>query len=258
MGAYSGALAARAHFPRYTSVAGVSGGHLEPTADPDPFQPEQEAVRPTTEDAWLPQEAPGHTEWTVSPVQHWTRLQPPVPSNVEGPDDDLAATARMVANHSVVEYRPDTYPVYRHGDQGRTIEYVEGRRPVEPSLEALQMGRNSYDATNAPSEVYGGERYRLGTHIELFGRYEFWTKQGQDGMLRAYEGMHPNLPVDKPRVEDSAPYTPNSSGTATWTQPTWQDPSSFALPSESALSEYQMSSKPAPEDHGFYDDDGMM
>ncbi|MFV6033161.1 hypothetical protein [Streptomyces sp. NPDC056264] len=238
--AYTGALSQQAHFPRYISVPGVSGGHVQPTEDPDPFEPAQPNVQQTTVDAWLPQEPSFHTDMQVKPRTHWADLQQPVPSNIEGPDEDLAATARMLANHSVVDFRPDQYIPYRHATEGRTIEYTEGRRPVEPSMEALLAGQNSYDFTNHPSEVYGGERYRLGTRIEDFGHYEFWTQQGQDAWLRAYSGLEPAFPVDKPRVENSAPYTPNSSGTTTWLLSPFQDPSSFALPSETSISDFAL------------------
>ncbi|MGW2795179.1 hypothetical protein ACWC9H_35380 [Streptomyces sp. NPDC001251] len=254
---YSGALSQLAHFPRYTSVPGVSGGHIEPESEPDPFSPNPPPVQPTTADVWQPEDVSQHTEMMVKPVSHWADLQRPVPSNVEGTDDDLATTARMLANHSVVEYRPLTYIPYKHATQGLTIEYVDGRRPVQPSTEAFLMGRNSYDATNQPSEVYGGDRYRVGTEIERFGRYEYWTKQGQDGWLRAYTGLNPAFPVDKPRIEDSAPYTPNSAGTTTWVQNQFQAPSTFALPSESAMSDFQLATG-APTPEGTFDDGSRM
>lgn len=254
---YTGALAAAAHFPSYTSVPGVSGGHIQRVSAPDPFSPEPANVQATTEDVWQPEDVSTHTEMMVEPVSHWADLQRPVPSNVEGPDDDVAATARMLANHQVVQYRPNKYVPYKHADQGRHIAYVDGRRPQEPSVEAFLMGRNSYDATNAPSEVYGGDRYRLGTWIEDFGLYEYWTKQGQDGWLRAYTGLEPQMPVTKERIADSAPYTPNSSGTATWTLPQWQRPSLFSLPSETSMSDYELAAQGEPAPSDFYDDGRM-
>jgi len=257
MGAYSGALSAAAHYPRYTSVPGVSGGHVEPVEEPDPFSPEPTGVQQTTADVWQPQDVSQQTDMIVRPVSHWADLQQPVPSNIEGPDEDIAATSRWLANHSVEDYRPLTYIPYKHASQGLSIAYTEGRHPQAPSLEALQMGTNSYDITNAPSEVYGGERYRLGTWVEVHGLYEFWTKQGQDSWLRAYSGLEPAFPVDKPRVEDSAPYTPNSSGTATWTQSQWQSPSDFALPSETSISDYQLSTESTGAELGF-DDGGRL
>jgi hypothetical protein len=256
--AYTGALSAQAHYPRYTSVPGVTGGHVNPSEDPDPFDPAPEGVQQTTADVWQPADVSQHTDMVMQPIHHWaTGLQRPVPSNIEGPDEDLAATARMLENHGMVAYQPNVYAPYKHASQGRLIEYTEGRRPQGPSLEALQMGTNSYDATNAPSEVYGGDRYRLGTHIEDFGLYEFHTKQGQDGWLRAYTGLEPQFPVDKPRVEDSAPYVPNSSGTTTWLQTQWQTLSSFALPSETSLSDYEAAQEQPPVDAGF-DDGGRL
>lgn len=258
MGAYSGALSEAARFPRYTSVPGVSGGHVEPTEEADPFSPEPTGVQQTTADVWQPQDVSQQTEMIMRPVSHWADLESPVPSNIEGPDEDIAATTRWLANHSQMDYRPDLYVPYKHATQGLSIDYTDGRRPQGPSLEALQMGRNSYDITNAPSEVYGGDRYRVGTWVEIHGQYQFWTKQGQDGWLRAYAGLEPQLPVDKERVADSAPYTPNSSGTSTWAPGSaWQAPSSFALPSETASSDFVLSMEgQAPEDE--FDDGGRL
>lgn len=268
---YEGALTRSAHFAYRPPVPGVNPEHEKPAPDPDPFSPPPPGADPGAPraDVWQPSELPVHTAMQVGPRPHTTPLQPPVPSNVHQDQADRAATARMLANHSVVDYRPDRYPNYKHADEGRAIEWYTGRPSrdagitVGPEAEFLVMGRNAFDQTNhANPDVYGGDpanagRYRLQANQQYFGLYRFWTKQGQDAWLRAYTGLHPQMPVDKPRVPDSAPYTPNSSGTTRWNLPQWQTPSVFALPSETSLTDYEQATA-APAAAGGFDDGGRM
>lgn len=248
--AYSGALTRSAHYAYRPPVPGVNPEHLKPDPDPDPFSPVPEGVTAAPYDVWQPQDATPYTEMVDRPVSHWAHLQPPVPSSVPGETAGIATTVRMIANHSQVDYRPNTYVPYKHASQGRSIEYTPGRMPwqagesVPDESAYLQMGQNAYDRTNGTTEVYSGDepnvgRYRLGNRVEMFGLYEFWTLQGQDAELRAYTGLEPQFPVDKPRLEDSAPYTPNSRGTDTWTLDAFQVPSMFGLGSETALTDYE-------------------
>ncbi|MGW7281666.1 hypothetical protein ACWGIV_25885 [Streptomyces sp. NPDC054844] len=270
---YSGALQRSAHFAFRPPVPGVNPDHLKPDPEPDPFSPAPEgATRPApgaSTDVWQPAELPVHTEMVVGPRPHTTALQPPVPSNVHRDVSERAATARMLANHGIVEYRPDRYPTYKHAGQGLSVDWYAGRMPrdagitVGPEAEFLVMGTNAFDRTNGPKpDVYAGDepnvgRYRLQANQQTFGLYEFHTKQGQDNHLRAYTGLRPQFPADKPRVPDSAPYTPNSSGTTTWTQNQWQTPSMFGLPSETSLTDYQVAAGD-PGASGGFDDGGRM
>lgn len=269
MAAYAGALTRSAHISFRPPVPGISATHEHPVQTPDPFSPvPPSAGQGIGGTVWQPGDLPVHTEMRVAPRPHDTPLQPPVPSNVHRSQADLAATSRMLANHSVVDYRPDTIPVYRHATQGRTLDYVAGRMPVEAGITVpesaayLTAGRNAFDATNGTTVVYSGGgadtgRYRTGVRVEDFGRYEFHTRQGQDAWLRAYVGLEPQFPVDKPRVPDSAPYTPNSSGTTTWLQSQWQTPSLFGLPSETAGTDFLSASAPAAAG-GAFDDGGRL
>ena len=260
---YSGALlrAAGAHFSSRPPVPGVNPEHTQPDPDPDPFSPQVEA-QPAPGDVWQPDDLPRHTEMVVRDRPHWAYLEAPVPTNVPREVAGLATTARMLENHGRVDFRPDQYAPYKHASQGRTIEFCPGRMPqvagesTGPGTEYLMMGRNGYDVTNQPNEVYQGDaanvgRYRLGMRIEDFGLYEFHTQQGQDAWLRAYSGLEPMFPTDKPRVPDSAPYTPNSSGTTTWTLNQWQLPSFFSLPSETSMTDQMVADESA--DPGFSD-----
>ena len=253
MGAYSGALSNSAHFAFRPPVPGIDPRHEHPAPEPDPFDPQPDVVEGQTGDVWQPADDPAYSEMRADRISHTTQLQQAVPSNVYSDQRDIAAQMRMIANHVIELFRPDTYPPYRHADQGLHIQYVQGREPVNAGstvpddMAYLVAGRNSYDQTNGISEVYaaeegGGGRYRLGTGIEEWGLYEFWLKQGQDGELRAYEGLRPQFPVDKPPVEDPAPYTPPSSGTTNWMGSVFRTPMSFALPSESVMTDYMIAS----------------
>lgn len=245
--AYSGALNRAAHFAFRPPVPGINPEHEHPDPDPDPFQPVPQGVQAAPYDMYQGEDVSVHTELQARPFSHWGNLQAPVPSSVPREVAGIAATTRMLANHGQVDFRPDTYPTYKHADQGLSIEYIGGRAPaiagesVPDEMSYLVAGKNAYDFTNQPNEVYSADqgRYRLGTDIREFGRYAFWTLQGQDALLRAYTGLEPAMPVDKPRVENSAPYTPNSAGTTTWTTPAFQIPSMFSLPSETAGTDFE-------------------
>lgn len=266
--AYSGALVRAAHFAHRPPVPGVNPEHEHPDPDPDPFQPVVQAEPGAVAgDVFQPEDIPVQTEMQQRPFDHWGHLQPPVPSSVPREVAGLAATARMLANHSAVDYRPDQYPVYKHGDQGRSIQFVGGRGPwqsgesVPDEMAYLVMGKNAYDQTNGMTEVYSADqgRYRLGVGITDFGVYNPNTKLGQDAELRAYTGLTPDLnPMDKPVVENAAPYT-GAVSNASYVTPAFQVPSMFALPSETAMTEYEASTGSdywAGTGGGFLEEDG--
>jgi hypothetical protein len=267
---YTGTLVRTAHFAYRPPVPGINPDHEHPQPEPDPFNPVPPgADQGSTATVWQPQDLPVHTDMRVGPRPHSTPLQPPVPSNVHGFERDNAATARMLANHALVEYRPDKYPTYKHATQGVSIDWYTGREPRDAGISVpdnasfLVMGKNAFDATNSPNEVYSGDapnvgRYRLQANEQQWGLYDTpQARFGQDGWLRAYEGLSPQFPADKPRVPDSAPYTPNSSGTTTWLQSQWQVPSLFALPSETATTDFQTAAA-APDTSGSFDDGGRL
>jgi len=247
--AYSGALTRAAHFAFRPPVPGVSPEHEHPDPDPDPFSPTiQVEAGSIAGDVFQPEDYSAQTEMRQRPIEHWGHLQAPVPSSVPSEVAGLAATARMLENHRQVDYKPDQYPPYKHGDQGRSIEWSGGRAPwqageaVSDEMAYLVMGRNAYDQTNAPNEVYSADqgRYRLGTLITDFGLYQSFQKIGQDAELRAYTGLVPELRPDRPTVQDAAPYTPAVSGSS-YVTPAFQVPSIFALPTETAGSDYETS-----------------
>lgn len=266
----SGYLGRVAHFGLNTPVQGVSDAHLTQTETGDIFNPTPETPAQQEGDVWLPRDVSVMGPIPFDPFSHWADLEDPVPLNVHLFESNTAATDRMVANHSVDDPHLDNRLIpYKVDGQGRSIEFYDGRAPwqggetVADDMAFLVMGRNAFDQTQQPNEVYSGDspnvgRYRLGQRIDMFGMLEFWTKQGQDADLRAYTGLVPYSPVDKDRVPNSAPYTPNSSGTTTWVMPQFRDPSLFSLPSETASTDYtvQVSSDQTTGD--FQDDGGRM
>lgn len=253
MGAYSGALIRSAHFAFRPPVAEVDPGHMHQHETGDIFNPLPDQVAGQGGDVWQPAEVADHTEMVARDFSHWGGVPSlPLPSDLHPFIANRAETERLIANHMPVDYRPDTWTTipYRNAGQGVALPAVQGREPVQEGeaipddLQYLVAGKNSFDFTNRPNEVYGGDpgssggRRRLGWWTPRYGLYEFWTKQGQDAEVRAYTGLTPAFPVDKPPIADAAPYTPNSSGTTTWVQPTYQDPSTFTLPSETAVTDY--------------------
>lgn len=251
--AYSGALKRAAHFAFRPPVPGVSADHgpqPDTTVEPDPFDPQPQTPSGQSGDVWQPTEDTARSDLSVQPISHWANLRAPLPMNVRQEYVHTAAQERIIANHSVVDYRMDPSRYYKNATQGRSIEFIDGPAPQLAGIdgpEFLVAGQNSFDYTNQPNEVYAGDssnvgRYRLGKTQNDFGMYTFWTKQGQDAELRAYTGLHPQVPVDKPRVPDSAPYTPNSSGTTTWIQTSFNVPTMFTAPSETSFTDFSVAS----------------
>lgn len=248
--AYTGALQRAAHFGFRPPVPGVSPEHEHPSAEPDPFSPApQVEAGAVAGDVFEAEDVAAHSEMQQAVIDHWGHLQAPVPSNVPRETAGLAATARMLANHGQVLYRPDTYAPYKHADEGRSIEFVGGRMPwqagetVPDEMAYLVMGKNAYDQTQQPNEVYSADqgRYRMGTGIQDFASYQSFQKIGQDAELRAYTGLVPDLnPLGKPVVQDAAPYTPAMSG-ASYVTPAFQIPSMFGLPTETSMTDFEAS-----------------
>jgi hypothetical protein len=266
--AYSGSLMRAAHFAFRPPVPGVNPEHEHPNPDPDPFSPPPPADPNGVQgDVFQPEDISAHTEMRQDVIDHWGHLQAPVPSSVPREVAGIAATTRMLANHGQVLYRPDTYAPYKHANQGRSITFTDGRLPwqagesVPEDMAYLVMGKNAYDQTQQPNEVYSADqgRYRMGVGITDFGLYESFQKVGQDAELRAYTGLTPDLnPIDKPVVQNPAPYTPATAG-ASYVTPAFQVPSMFALPTETALTDYQATTGDdywAGAGGGFLEEDG--
>jgi hypothetical protein len=261
---YSGAaLRATARYNIRPSVPGVNVDHTTPDPEPDPFNPVPDVPQNQTGTVW------GYERNTAGPsnqpnlaqvpVSHWWDGQPAVPSGEPYGRAQQAMQERMMVNHSSVCYVPDGIRLYQHATEGQVNEWQIGRQsqfagttlPDGP-LSGLQYGQNAYDATNEPNEVYAGDpanvgRYRLGVKTNFFGLYENpMGKFGQDALLHSYTGLTPALPASKPPMEHTAPYTPNSTGTAHWAPaPAFQRPSLFNLPSETAMTDFTIADSAA-------------
>lgn len=264
MTAYTGYLVRMAHFATANDVApGPNPEHLHPAPDPDPFNPQPSTPANQAGDVWMPAEVGFASDMQVQPFSHWFNGQLAVPSNVPYGVGQQAMQERMVVDHGQTNFRPDTIRLYVHATEGQHNEFVKGRAPQNAGVTLpdnaayLGNGKNSYDQTNVPNEVYSQEegRYRLGYKTVNYGLYENPIgKFGQDAQLRAYTGLTPIVPVEKPAVANPAPYTPSSSGTTTWTMPQWQTPSMFGLPSETASTDYALSVETPPANLGDFSD----
>lgn len=252
---YSGTATRTARYNTRPPVQGVNADHFNPDPEPDPFNPVPDTP-PNQGGSVLNQDAPFHSAGTPNladvPIHHWYDGQAAVPSNVETASRMQAMQERMMVDHADTNYVPDGIRLYQHASEGQANEFQVGRMPVaagatipDGPLAGLGNGKNSYDQTNGTTEVYGaGEsnvgRYRLGVKTNITGLYESpLGKFGQDALIHSYTGLSPALPQDKPPMQNTAPYTPNSTGTAHWfpTQSN-QIPSLFSIPSETALTDF--------------------
>jgi hypothetical protein len=247
------------HYERHTSVAGVSDAHSVQSPGRGIFEPTPEtATPPAPGNVWSPFDPTPHTELYGAGLPTGNHgassMAPPIPSGVDQERGDNTATARMVHAHSGLMYDANQYAPYHAATQRRSIEWVDGRRPQDPSMDAFLVGPNGYDRSNPTSDVYGGDRYRVGTWTPMFGHYEFWQKQGQDAWIRPVAYEVPILPVDKPNVANPAPYTTPSSGTQRFVLPSFQDPRMFVTPSETGMSDFTMTQQSPVGAYGFADD----
>jgi hypothetical protein len=264
---YTGAAMRVAHYAVRPSVPGVNVDHTTPDPEPDPFNPVPIAPDFQTGTVWGyetehagPSNQPNLAQ---VPVTHWWNGQPSVPSGEPYARAQLAMQERMMADHTAVSYVPDSIRLYQHATEGQRNEFNIGRPsqfagseiPDGP-LKGLANGHNAYDQTNTPNEVYTGDaanvgRYRLGVKTNVFGLYESpLGKFGQDALLHSYTGLIPAMPTEKEPMANTAPYTPNSTGTAHWFPSVpYQKPSLFSLPSETAITDYAIA-----DDAGFVSD----
>jgi hypothetical protein len=252
---YSGTTIRNGHYSRRPSVQGLNSDHFTPDPEPDPFNPQPD-VPPNQTGTVLINETDDAPQSNLPnlaqiPVSHWYDGQPPVPSDVPYGLAQQAMQERLMVDHADTNYVPDTIRLYRHVTEGQINDFIVGRMPQNAgedpgeNLQYLVMGTNSYDATNQPNEVYTGDaanvgRYRLGVKTDVRGTYDQpLGKFGQEAQMHAYTGLTPALPYDKPPMTGTAPYTPNSTGTAHWAPaPFAQLPSLFGLPSETSLTDY--------------------
>lgn len=270
---YSGQTLRSAHYSSRPPVPGVNYDHTHPDPEPDPFNPQPDTP-PNQAGTVLVAESndPGQSNYpnlAQVPVTHWYDGQAPVGSGVAYGQAQQAMQERLMIDHEDTNYVPDSFRLYQHATEGQANEFTVGRPSayagVDPgeNLQYLVNGTNAYDHTNQPNEVYSGDaanvgRYRLGVKTNVWGLYENPIgKFGQDAQLHSYEGLHPQFPVDKEQLQDTAPYTPNSQGTAHWLPaPFAQIPSMFGLPAETEMTDYTAVSEFADSGSEFRDTGG--
>jgi hypothetical protein len=274
-GAYSGAAVRAARFDWRPPVPGVNNDHTTPDPEPDLFNPAPDLDPRARAEQGLtnPPDEPHQSNYpnlAETPVSHVYNTPPPAQFGYAYGDAQQHMQDRLVAVHAVQHYVPDTIRLYQHATEGVAINDWVGRPPreagatVDGQMAFLANGKNGYDQTNQPNEVYVGDdanvgRYRLGRNYKYFGLYDTPTgKFGQDALLHAYTGLYPAQPFDKPPMTNTAPYTPNSTGTAHWIPAvTWQQPRIFSLPSETAVTDYSAANagefvSDFTDDGGFY------
>ncbi len=241
---YSGNLVRTAHYPRYTSVGGVDPGHAQVRREHELFEPDitTEGVPSSGPSLWQPVDVTPQTGAGVPAYNHNGSMARPLPMDADaGPAAQYRSNDRMVAAHGLVDYVPDTRaPFFQAATQAVDIDFVQGAAPAPPSMEAFVTGPNSYEFSNPANEVYSGDRWRLGQDIVIFGRYDYWTKQGQEAQLRAVEMEEPQFPINTGPIKDPAPYSPWSSGLAYFHQTSFNVPRLFAPPSETGISDLTM------------------
>lgn len=251
---YTGTAVRNAHFASRPPVPGLNKDHFTPDPEPDPFNPVPTPAHQYTDSILTVREEDGpqsdYPTLATQKFHHTYDGQLAVPSGEPYGRAQQAMQERLMVDHADSNYVPDEYRRYIHATQGQSNKYVTGRMPQNagvdpgPDLQYLVNGQNSYDHTNQPNEVYAGDpanvgRYRLGYDTKVFGLYRNPTgKFGQDAQLHSYTGLHPAIPQAKPPMENTAPYTPNSTGTARWwPTPHNQVPSTFGLPSETSVTD---------------------
>jgi len=271
---YSGTAVRGAHYSSRPPVPGVNTDHFTPDPEPDPFNPVPEKAHNNNVSLLVRGgDDPGQSgmpNLAQQPVHHWYNGQPSVPSGVPAGLALQAQQERFIADHSEVNYVPDPARLYQHATEGQANQFIIGRMPQNAgedpgqNLQYLVAGTNSYDATNKPNEVYAGDaanvgRYRLGVKTNVIGLYSNPIgKFGQDAQVHSYTGLSPQFPVDKPPMSHTAPYTPNSTGTAHWLPAAFaQVPSMFSLPSETSLTDHTIANDFADDGGDFRDRGGF-
>lgn len=254
--AYSGNALRAGNFRWRPPVPGVNADHTTPDPEPDLFNPVPEVPEGQAGTAWASEPKRAHPSGQPNlaqvPVTHAYNTPPPAASGLPYGVAQQVMQNRLMAVHGQSNYVPDGIRLYQHASEGQVNEFQVGRMPQaagqeigDGPLQGLGNGKNSYDQTNGSRpEVYTGDpanvgRYRLGVKTNLFGLYENpFGKFGQDAMLHSYTGLIPAVPQAKPQMTNTAPYTPNSTGTHHWVPAVaWQKPRLFSLPSETTITD---------------------
>lgn len=271
MTTYSGYLKRRVAYETKPTVhaVGTDHGPGDVPAQDDLFGPSVEGpvdLAGFQGNVWEPSEDAPLSAYGDDPISHDGHRTPPPPMGLLARLSMYAEQRRMLADHARVQYRPDPARPYRHATQGRAFKWWPGRGSQMAGIDGpdfLVAGKNGFDFTNQPNEVYSAGdsnvgRYRLGVQQDDIGLYEDPRGLfGQEAWARAQ--ISPTLEYHGDRARPgagppSAPFLPDSS----FVRAPFQVPSGWGLGSETAVTDYILATRPA-DDVGsdFYDGDEM-
>jgi hypothetical protein len=268
---YSGYLKRRVAYDKKPTVHAIGTNH-----GPQDVPPQDDLFGPSVEgpidlaghqaDVWEGAEDAPMSAYGDDRISHDGGRTPPPPMGLLARLSAYAEQRRMLADHSRVHYRPDPARPYRHATQGRKFLWWNGRGSQMAGIEGpdfLVAGKNGFDFTNQPNEVYSAGdsnvgRYRLGVQQDDFGLYEDPRGLfGQEAWARAL--INPTLEYHGDRRRQgngppSAPFLPD----AAFVRDAFQLPSGWTLGSETAGTDHILATRPASDEGSeFYDGDEM-
>lgn len=273
MAGYSGYLKRRVAYTTKPTVHAVGSDH-----GPGEVPPQEDLFGPSVDgpqdlagaqgDVWPVVDHTPESVYGDDRISHDGHRSTPAPMGILARMSMYAEQRRMLADHSRVNYRPDPARPYKHATQGRRFKWWPGRGSQMAGIdgpEFLVAGKNGFDYTNQPNEVYGGAgesnvgRYRLGLQQDDCGVYEDPRGLfGQEAWLNAR--ISPTLEYHEDRTRagngpPSASFLPDAS----FVRDAFQAPSGWTLGSETAVTDYTLASGRGALDEGsdFYDGDEM-
>lgn len=271
MSTYSGYLKRRVAYDNKPSVHAIGAEH-----GPGDVPPQDDLFGPSVDgpidlaghqgNVWEPAEDAPMSAYGDDRISHDGGRSTPAPMGLLARISAYAEQRRMLADHSREHYRPDPARIYRHASQGRAFRWWAGRGSQMAGIEGpefLVAGKNGFDFTNQPNEVYSAGdsnvgRYRLGMQQDVVGLYEDPRGLfGQEAWARAQ--ISPTLEYHGDRARQgegppSAPFLPD----AAFVREPFQAPSGWTLGAETAVTDYLLATRPAPEAGGeFFDGDEM-
>lgn len=271
MSTYSGYLKRRVAYETKPTVHAIGTDH-----GPGDVPPQDDLFGPSVDgpidlaghqaDVWEGAEDAPMSAYGDDRISHDGGRSTPPPMGILARLSMYAEQRRMLADHSRVHYRPDPARPYRHATQGRKFLWWNGRGSQMAGIEGpdfLVAGKNGFDFTNQPNEVYSAGdsnvgRYRLGVQQDDIGLYEDPRGLfGQEAWARAQISPTLEYHGDRTRAGDgppSAPFLPDAS----FVREAFQAPSGWSLGSETAVTDYILATRPASDTGSdFFDGDEM-
>jgi hypothetical protein len=254
MAAYTGALARAAYYSTDNAPPGATPDHGLNVAGQDVFVPPHPDAEVNAGVVWADEYEPAPMgDGPSLPTSHTGVRAVPVPMGT--PEWRLAYTGGMIEAHSHVEYIADARAHYTPATKGMVYEHSPDEGPRDSGVTGpdwFMVGRNAYDTSNPVNAMNSetGGRYRLGRRQVILGEYDQPGKYGQDAELRATQFRAPYLPQDTPPVPNPTGRTRSSSGTTTWTLPSFNVPQLYSTPQKEAATDVALSTAPAYAEYG--------